>query len=192
MVASIAVLLVAACGIDALGTAAPERVPERSVPGPDGDAGASLTPDAAPDTEATTVEAGPDDRDATATAVACAEPGGLVFAGHCYFPLTPRTQPQAKTDCAAAGAHLVTITSAPEQTFLATVGTGDRWIGLEAASPTNDRTLYTWVTGETVTASFWYVNDPDNLGPCVAQHGTIQEWVDRGCGDTNPAVCERE
>ena len=94
--------------------------------------------------------------------------------------------------CVAAGAHLVTVSSLAEHTLLATVGTGDRWIGLQAAAPTNDRALYDWVTGEPKTVTYWYVNDPDNMGPCVALHGTLQEWVDRGCGDTNPAICERE
>lgn len=126
------------------------------------------------------------------TAPPCSEATGKMFGGHCYFTLTSRTQPTAVADCAAAGAHLVTVTSSAEHDFLKTVGTGDRWIGLKAPSPTNDRATYQWITGEGKSFNAWYSADPDNMGPCVAMHGTLQQWVDRGCGDSNAAICERE
>lgn len=126
------------------------------------------------------------------TGAPCPEAAGMTFGGHCYFTLTARTQGAAKTDCAAVGAHLVTVTSDAEHEFLKTVGSGDRWIGLQSATPSNDRATYQWVTGETKTVSHWYSADPDGMGPCVAMHGTLQEWVDRGCAGPHAAICERE
>ncbi len=126
------------------------------------------------------------------TAPPCSEATGKMFGGHCYFTLTSRTQTAAVADCAAAGAHLVTVTSSAEHDFLKTVGTGDRWIGLKSPSPSNDRSTYQWITGEAKSFNAWYSADPDAMGPCVAMHGTLQQWVDRGCGDSNAAICERE
>jgi hypothetical protein len=186
-----------ACGIDALGQRV-DLAPPTDRASADGNA-ASVDVDAtAPAVDADTTiavaaDAGADaDAEADAPLIVCSEDGGVRNDGHCYFPIAPTTQPLAKQACVAAGGHLVTVSSLGEHTFLATVGTGDRWIGLEAAAPTNDRAQYNWVTGETKTVAYWYVNDPDNMGPCVALHGTLQEWVDRGCGDTNAAICERE
>jgi len=122
----------------------------------------------------------------------CSEPTGKMFGGHCYFLLAAGTQTAAKADCAAAKAHLVTVNSDAEHSFLATMGSGDRWIGLEAPMPTNDRAQYVWITGEAKTVSHWYAADPDAMGPCVAMHGTLQEWVDRGCVEPNAGICERD
>lgn len=127
--------------------------------------------------------------------VPCSEPGARLFEGHCYFAQTPRSQSEAKAACASAGAHLVTVTSRAEHDFLAGIGTGDRWIGLQAAVPTNDRAQYKWITNEPTTVAFWYPNDPDNMGPCVAFRSALQSlesWVDRGCNESNPSICERE
>ena len=179
-----------ACGIDALGTRIDPDSPPDDAPVVDAASPAIVDampmPDGEGDTSISVID------DTGAPQVACSEDGGVRSDGHCYFPIAPTTQPLAQQVCVAAGAHLVTVSSLAEHTLLATVGTGDRWIGLQAAAPTNDRALYDWVTGEPKTVTYWYVNDPDNMGPCVALHGTLQEWVDRGCGDTNPAICERE
>jgi len=161
------------------------------------DAEASIDP---PITGDGAIDAGTDvaldvSKDTSDGAVACTEPGGQVYAGHCYFTLSARTQPEAKTDCAAVGAHLVTVTSSGEHTFLGGVGTGDRWIGLQADAPTNDRNLYKWVTNEAKPVSYWYPNDPDNMGPCVAFRSALspnESWVDRGCSELNVAICERQ
>lgn len=190
-------LALAACGIDVVGIGAEldEQQPGTSDSGvADGAplpvAEASTTSDAHVE-----VDAGEDAAKDAAKPVACTEPGSSVFANHCYFTLTARTQTQAKTDCASAGAHLVTVTSLPEHQHVATVGTGDRWIGLQAASPTNDRAQYKWITGESSPVTYWYPNDPDNMGPCVAFRSALelsQSWVDRGCTESNVAICERE
>lgn len=126
------------------------------------------------------------------TAPACGEATGVLFEGHCYFMLTAAGQGAAKTACAAVSAHLVTVTSAREHEFLKTMGTGDRWIGLESPTPSNNRSDYRWITGEAKTVSSWYSADPDAMGPCVAMHGSLQQWVDRGCSQPNAAICERE
>ena len=177
-----------ACGIDAIGTRV-DLEPSADDGRATNESDAASTADAMPDAEGDTTVVVIDD---AAPPVACSEDGGARSDGHCYFPIAPTTEPLAKEACIAAGAHLVTVSSLAEHTFLATVGTGDRWIGLSAAAPTNDRALYDWVTGEPKTVEYWYVADPDNMGPCVALHGTLQEWVDRGCGDVNAAICERE
>ncbi len=174
-------------GLGALGVENDGGAPEASTPVADAadaemDVSSTDVADAGADV---TIDAG----------VPCTEADGKLFEGHCYFTLGARTQPQAKADCIEAGAHLVTVTSLPEHTFVGTVGTGDRWIGLEAASPTNDRNQYLWITGETKTVSYWYPNDPDNMGPCVAFRSELQpleSWVDRGCGESNVPICERQ
>jgi len=72
------------------------------------------------------------------------------------------------------------------------MGAGDRWIGLLSPTPSNDRTAYVWVTGEAKTVEYWYSADPDALGPCVAMHGSLQQWVDRACTQANVVICERD
>lgn len=187
-----------ACGIDAVGTATGLASPGDAGGGgvERDDAAVAAADGAAPEEEeeaATDALADAAAEDTGSPLVPCSEPGGVRSpANHCYFPIAPTTQPAAQQACVAVGAHLVTENSLAEHSLLATVGAGDRWIGLSAAAPTNDRALYNWVTGEPKTVTYWYVNDPDNMGPCVALHGTLQEWVDRACGDTNPAICERE
>lgn len=172
-------------GLGAADTSASDgSVPDTFAPdtsAPDTFAPDTLAPDTfAPDT------AKPD------TGPPCTEITGKLFAGHCYFTLTARDQPAAKSACAAAGAHLVTVGSSAEHDFLKTMGSGDRWIGLESKTPSNNRADYAWVTGEPKTFEQWYAADPDAMGPCAAMHGSLQAWVDRACSQSNAAICERE
>lgn len=115
-----------------------------------------------------------------------------MFGGHCYFPLGPAAnQPTALAACQAAGAHLVTITSAAELDFVSTIGSGDRWIGLTQPGTSKDKTAFSWITGETPVPDFWKVGQPDGTGCAVLD--AAGEFEDRYCNGNNyVALCERE
>lgn len=122
--------------------------------------------------------------------VTCTETGGKTYLGHCYFPISSRTFTQARDACVAAGAHLVTITSAGEQSFVNTVGTAsERWIGLAIFSGSSS---WRWITSEPMTYMNWdtAAGEPNGSGYCARLRGTT--WADIGCNSSYPAVCERE
>src|SRR5262249_30911412 len=137
----------------------------------------------------------PSDTTPPAETGACTDPEGVTFGGHCYFPLsgTP-TWSTAKTACESTSAHLVTITSAAEETFVEGIRPGaQRWIGLSrptTASPT-DPASFVWVTGEP-TSSFqkWATGEPNGSGECVRLRNS-NDWGDQTCTTTYDAVCER-
>jgi len=138
--------------------------------------------------------------------IVCTEPGAKVYGGHCYFRIeTPRSFGAQQTACAATigKTHLVSITSAGEQTFieanfLGGFG-GDRWIGL-ARKPTDPSTKasFVWVTGEAATYDHWATGEPNGSGPCarmvngIGGPGPSGTWGDRGCDTMQQAICERE
>jgi hypothetical protein len=175
-------------------------VPDTSVPDtakPDTSAPDTSAPDtSAPDTSAPDAPA-PDgsatDSAADGAAVACTEPGGKVYNGHCYFALTANvTGDAAKAACETRGAHLVTITSLGEQAFVAAIRPGnDRWIGLRSTMTSSMPSAFKWVTAEPVTYSNWGGGQPNNGGLCVAMRGD-DSWNDRDCTETNETICERE
>jgi hypothetical protein len=81
---------------------------------------------------------------------------------------------QANAAAAATGGHLVTITSATEQSFVeqllvnANAPAGSYWIGLAktggvSPGPTSAAD-YGWTTGEPQTYQNWLVGQPDNNG----------------------------
>lgn len=126
--------------------------------------------------------------------VTCTEPGAKTFGGHCYFQLSSnRTWDAARTDCAAAGAHLVAITSAAEETFVESFSpTADRWIGLSrpSGSPVADAS-FKWVTGEAFTYKDWAPSEPNGTGLCIRIRGGGQ-WGDQTCTNSYVSICERE
>ncbi len=125
-------------------------------------------------------------------AVSCSEPSGKLYNGHCYFPLTGVNGDAAKTACEGRGAHLVTITSAGEQTSVAALRpTADRWIGLRSTSSSSSASAFKWINGEAVSYTNWGGGQPNNSGLCVAMR-TDGSWNDRDCAETNDAICERE
>ena len=143
---------------------------------PPGDAG--VDHDAAPPSDA---------------ASSCGDAGAIAFGGHCYFAASaPGSWDASRTACVAAGAHLLTITSAGEQTAAAQVSPGvDRWIGLERAADAGatDASSFGWITGETTSYSNWSSGEPNGSGPCVRMKsdGT---WGDQVCADSLAAICE--
>jgi hypothetical protein len=170
------------------------------VDGPDAEgpseSGARDGPAAPSESGARDAPAAPSDAGAT---VPCPEPQSTNFGGHCYFVTTTRgTWDAASTACSAANsAHLVTITSAAEQTAVAgVVGSADRWIGLSRplASPTVPSS-FAWVSGEPFAFSNWDtpLGEPNYTGECVRIR-TTGRWADTTCatGTTYQALCERE
>ncbi len=101
-----------------------------------------------------------------------------------------RTQPEAIADCAAIGAHLATITTAEEQTFVATMAGRDTWIGL-FQGPTEGS--WFWSTGERFDLHAWSQGEPSDSGgneDCAHLAGGTGTWNDRACTTRLPFLCE--
>lgn len=126
------------------------------------------------------------------TGVTCTETGAVLWNGHCYFTTTAAAEPAAKADCAARGAHLVTITSQGEQDVVAAVGSGDRWIGLESKKITDKGADFSWITGEDSAYQRWAAGDPNGDGTCAVLRASDLAWGDRACADSYAPICERE
>jgi hypothetical protein len=127
------------------------------------------------------------------TAVPCTEPESKTLAGHCYFPINPIKWNPASSSCTAKGAHLVTITSAAEETLVESIRPGkDRWIGLSrpASSPSTEAS-FVWVTGEAVSFKKWAGGEPNGSGECARVRAS-NDWGDQGCNTNLDAICERE
>jgi len=143
--------------------------------------------------------------------VACTD--GTTYDGHCYFSIGTSTAldwEHAKSECEAQAAHLVTITSSGEQTFLATTffpSSADAWIGLALEDTKDDPSSlcsffadecpFLWVTGETVAYDAWATrsgddDEPNYTGACVRLQAADQAWADTGCASAFRAVCERD
>lgn len=127
--------------------------------------------------------------------VTCTDANAQLFEGHCYFPLaTAGSFDRAQSACAAAGAHLVTITSAGEEAFVETIRSGrDRWIGLRRPNGADPRAAssFAWITGESTTFGKWGSTEPNDSGPCARLRGS-NDWGDQSCGTSYEAICERE
>ena len=117
---------------------------------------------------------------------------GPVAVGGCYrYVADAKEWQNAQDDCAGRGAHLVTITSAAENTFVLSLlgGGGTVYFGI------NDRATegtYVWVTGEPVV----YTNFLDGEGTsgsedCGEMNTTNGGWYDDQCDNDRPYVCER-
>ncbi|HBJ86035.1 MAG TPA: hypothetical protein DDZ88_19650 [Verrucomicrobiales bacterium] len=111
----------------------------------------------------------------------------LTFGGHRYqFSPEKLTWEEAKAKAAAAGGHLVTITSAEENqwvldTFVTKLqGNTSLWLGGTNDNPTRQ---WTWITGEPFTFTAWAGKEPggspDETALCFLQQG-------RGWGDIRP------
>lgn len=119
--------------------------------------------------------------------VKCTEDGAKTYMGHCYFLISSRTFTGARDACAAAGAHLATVTSAGEQAVVSTVGSGERWIGLAIFSGS---TTFRWITSEPMTYMNWAMGEPNRTGYCARLR--TDGWADISCSQSFPAICERE
>ena len=95
-----------------------------------------------------------------------AEPGppeAVPFGGHAYlYVAMAATWTTAKANCEALGGHLVTINSAEENAFVASLfSTGKAWIGATDAVLEG---AFVWNNGEPVTYTNWYAGEPNNSG----------------------------
>jgi hypothetical protein len=83
------------------------------------------------------------------------------YNGHSYYRSTGNaTWTTARSNCAAMGGYLVTITTAAEQSFIFNIWPSG-WIGL-----TDEVTegTWRWVTGETYSYKNWNSGEPNNAG----------------------------
>ncbi|HVK84168.1 MAG TPA: Ig-like domain-containing protein [Kofleriaceae bacterium] len=126
------------------------------------------------------------------------------FTGHCYvaYDDTMTTYADAQTACVDAGGYLATITSAGEQTIVASLQAADQspWIGAADDANTTD-TVFQWVTGETWAYTNFATGEPDNdegLGAaadCLHLVDGEPTWADTNCNLTTFVVgqiCEVE
>jgi hypothetical protein len=83
------------------------------------------------------------------------------YNGHSYYRSTGNaTWTTARSNCAAMGGYLVTITTAAEQSFIFNIWPSG-WIGL--TDEVNEGT-WRWVTGETYSYKNWNSGEPNNAG----------------------------
>jgi hypothetical protein len=92
--------------------------------------------------------------------------------------------------CAQLGGRLVTITSAQEQAFAATVGAGtSRWLGLSRIGAAT----FSWISGEALAYTRWQAGAPALSGEAAALlRGDTQQWMDAAITSTHAALCERD
>lgn len=137
--------------------------------------------------------------------VTCTESGAVQFGGHCYFALTSALSwDDAKTACAATGAHLATLTTQSEENIAEALDkTDERWIGLRR--PTGSAVAdasYVWVTSEPRSFADWVAakSEPDGSCPTCSNNSqaecarvlTSGGWADDACSVKHSALCERE
>jgi cysteine-rich repeat protein len=104
---------------------------------------------------------------------------------------TPVTWSAALADCASLAGHLVTISSAEEDAFVAAHAFGNLWGGATDAAAEG---TFTWVTGEPFAYTGFQASEPNNAGPgedCL-ELSIGRGWNDLGCGELRAYVCEVE
>lgn len=104
---------------------------------------------------------------------------------------TAATWPSAKADCEARGAHLVTIGSAAENSYVASLAPslGHVWIGLSKSAAT-----WSWVDGSGLGFTNWAPGEPNNDGG-GEQYAELRpafgaNWNDLPSAWSIPYVCE--
>jgi hypothetical protein len=120
-------------------------------------------------------------------------PGYVAFSsfvnGHCYARSgTSMSRDTAVTDCASIGGTLATIADAAENTSVSSLGTGDRWIGLNDLMTEG---TFDWPTAEPYFYTSWAVAEPANTAgdDCVKMVGG-GKWSITTCTASLAAVCE--
>jgi hypothetical protein len=110
--------------------------------------------------------------------------------GHCYFPVASLSSWNVSRDlCLQNDAQLVTITSAAEQSFVATlVGSSTRWIGFSKFGAP----AFAWISGEPVSFTNWQSGEPNATGDAAVtiQRGSLL-WSDEAVSTRHSALCER-
>ena len=109
------------------------------------------------------------------------------MSGHAYRVFYwPLAYTDAKNFCATYSAHLVTITDAGEQAFVASIAHVDVYLGL-----TGSGGGFSWDTGESFTYSNWQGSPP--IQPCARLLGsTTAQWLGGDCTTPSAYVCEND
>jgi hypothetical protein len=138
-------------------------------------------------------DAGAPSRPTAEASMACRGRVGYLSSadGHCYFPLPgPVTWYMARDECANAMAHLATLTSDREQSFVASFGVEtDAWLGLSRFGSSN----FSWVTSEVFSYANWQQGGPDQLPEsAVIMAPFTGLWSNRSPHELHSALCETE
>jgi cysteine-rich repeat protein len=125
---------------------------------------------------------------------------------HCYRGYDEATFERAVAACKERGAHLVTITSAAENTIVRQLVNSSKFIGAwEDLSPmVEGNGDYAWVTGEALSYTNWAQGEPDldNYScsgwgnqrcyeHCLIMNGQ-GTWEDHRCDQPDGYACEWE
>lgn len=126
--------------------------------------------------------------------------------GHCYRASLDQVDfATAQEACRVVGAHLVTISSEDENTFVSKLLPSEHWLGATdgKSNTTNGVGEYVWVNAEPWSYSDWREGQPNAKetgcpteaeGSACYEHCAYQsdqvDWVDRSCWHTIPSVCE--
>lgn len=119
--------------------------------------------------------------------------GAVAFNGHNYlYVSTGMSWTDANTYCNNLLGHLVTITSAAENTFVLNLNTANtKWIGL---NDTVTEGTFAWVNGDPLSYTNWSSSEPNNSGgnEDYGQQYTSGAWNDASGTEILPCVCEFE
>jgi cysteine-rich repeat protein len=124
----------------------------------------------------------------------CEDEGWFIHAidNHAYHvSYHALTWSAALADCASLGAHLATVTSADEESFIETHAFGNLWGGLTDAASEG---IYLWVTGEPYSYTDWQANEPSNggAGEDCLELSVGRGWNDLACTELRGYVCEKD